>query len=78
MEPEQAHAEVAEEHRIETIGDLVAVATRDNLTNLLADLRSHLIVAIHPELGPLLTNPHVFVWLDDGRNDIILTGPVQQ
>ena len=63
---------VTEEHRIETIGDLVAVATKDNLHLLLTDLYNHLSLAIDPEMGPLLAHPGVFVWMDDGRTDVLL------
>jgi len=80
MEPEQTREEeekeayVTEEHHIETIGDLVAVATRENLENLLRDLGMHLAMTIDPDIAPLLRNPHVFSWVDDGRNDIYLRG----
>lgn len=55
---------------ITTIKELVDTATSENLANLIQDLYHFIILAKNTELS---INYSKFVWVDDGKNDVILT-----
>ncbi len=68
MEPEQPTPTT---HRVTTIEQLAACATMANLPDLLVDLQHFLLMTLDPRWGPKLRRPHTFVWVEDGRHDIL-------
>src|SRR5208283_2933923 len=59
-------------YHITTIKELVEVATDENISALLTDLKNFIIFAKNPEHFDGTVDISCFQWVDDGKSDVIL------
>jgi hypothetical protein len=64
-----------QQHRIQTIQDMVDVVTRQNIDCLMGDLRNHLVTVMTArETGRMYCpRPGVMNWIDDGQCNIYMS-----